>query len=91
MYTDKPIDDLIRAGWEVIESDYHAIAFQNWRQKAFDCLVQLMGPDHTYTQYFAHHIRQSGINDLLAGAGILSAAREEMANGKHELQTSGDN
>lgn len=91
MYADKPIDDLIRAGWEVIESDYHAVAFQNWRQKAFDCLVQLMGPDHMYTQYFEHHIRQYEKQDLLAGTGILSAAREEMASSKHELRTSGDN
>ncbi len=90
MYTDKPIDDLIRAGWEVIESDYHAVAFQNWRRKAFDCLVELMGPDHTYTQYFEHHIRQYEKKDLLAGTGILSAAREEMVNGKQEPQGFGD-
>lgn len=91
MYTDKPFDDLIRAGWEVIESDYHAAAFQNWRQKAFDCLVELMGPDHTYTQYFEHHIRRSESNDLLAGAGILGAAKEELKNGKQDKQASGDN
>ena len=91
MYTDKPFDDLIRAGWEVIESDYHTVAFQNWRQKAFDCLVELMGPDHMYTQYFENHIRQSKTQDLLAGTGILSAAKEEVTRSKHDREASGDN
>jgi hypothetical protein len=91
MHTDKPFDDLIRAGWEVIESDYHAVAFQNWRQKAFDCLVQLMGPDHMYTQYFEHHIRRSEDEDLLAGNGFHRAAKDEAESSRQDKKTSGDN
>lgn len=91
MHTDKPFDELIRAGWEVIESDYHSAAFQNWRQKAFDCLVDLMGPDHVDTRYFEHHIRRTGKSDVLVGAGLLGAAREEIETSKQDRKTSGDN
>jgi hypothetical protein len=91
MYADKPIDELIRAGWEVIETDYHAAAFQNWRQKAFSCLVQLLGPDHIDTQYFENHIRQFEKKDLLSGNGIPSDAKEEPASVNPEFRTSGHN
>ena len=79
MMSGKPIDELIRAGWDVIDSDYHPVAFQHWRHKAYACLVQLLGSDHVYTQYFREFIREPRPKDSLTGTGILAAVKEEMA------------
>ncbi len=79
MTIDGRIDDLIEAGWGVLDSDFDLIAFQRWRRKAFDCLTAVVGPDHVYTRYFANFVRQDGKTDLLAAAGILSAAQKVFA------------
>jgi hypothetical protein len=91
MHADKPIDDLIRAGWEVIETDYHAVALHNWRQKAFDCLVQLLGPDHMDTQYFEHHIRQFEKENLIEATSTTVALTAERESAKPRGRSSGDN
>jgi hypothetical protein len=72
------IDDLIEAGWGVLDSDFDPVAFQRWRRKAFDCLTAVVGPDHVYTRHFENFIRQGGKTDLLAAGGILSAAQQQM-------------
>ena len=64
------IDDLIEAGWDVLDSDFDPAAFQRWRRSAFDCLTAMVGPDHVYTRHFEKLVRQDGKTDLLAvGAG----------------------
>ena len=79
MLAEKRIDDLIEAGWNVLESDFDPGAFQVWRNRAFDCLTTLLGSKHTYTLRFANYVRQAESMDTLAGEGILSAAREEVS------------
>ena len=74
MQIEKSIDDLIEAGWMVIQSDFDEAAFQNWRTKAAICLDSLLGAEHTYSQYFRSHVRHSGESSLLTGVGILTAA-----------------
>ncbi len=76
MAIDGRIDDLIEAGWGVLDSDFDPVAFQRWRRRAFDCLTALVGPDHVYTRHFENFVRQGGKRDLLAAGGILSAAKE---------------
>ena len=71
------IDELIKAGWGVLESDFDPRAFQLWRRRAFDCLTAMFGPDHVYTKHFEKLARQGGKTDLLAAGGILSAAKEQ--------------
>jgi len=78
------IDDLIEAGWGVLDSDFDPIAFHHWRRKAFDCLTAVVGPDHVYTRHFAHFVRQGGKTDFLAAAGRLSAAQQGIAGNGHE-------
>lgn len=78
MSTDGRIDDLIEAGWGVLDSDFDPIAFEHWRLRAFDCLAALLGPDHVYTRQFENLVRQGGKRDLLAAGGILSAAQQQM-------------
>jgi len=72
------IDRLIDAGWRVLASDYDPTAFQNWRSEAYDCLNGLLGPGHTYTQYFQDFVRKQNKVTILAGEGILTAAKEQM-------------
>jgi hypothetical protein len=63
----------------VLESDFDETAFQNWRREAFKCLNAILGPKHAYTQYFKEYVHHPQRAELLAGRGILSAAREEVA------------
>jgi hypothetical protein len=73
------IDDLIEAGWAVLNSDFDQLAFMNWRRRALDCITGLGGPDHPYAQYFKSLVEESGQISLLTGTGILVAAKENVA------------
>ena len=75
MSIERRIDDLIEAGWGVLDSDFDPVAFHRWRRSAFDCLTAMFGPDHVYTKHFEKLVRQGGKTDLLAAGGILSAAK----------------
>jgi hypothetical protein len=78
MSIEQRIDELIRAGWGVVESDFDPDAFQNWRQKAFECLNAMFGPDHIYTKYFEHFVQQGGRKNVLAAGGVLVAAKQQI-------------
>jgi len=52
MKIEHQIDALIKAGWEVVESDFNPAAFQHWRLKAFECVTAMFGSDHVDTKYF---------------------------------------
>lgn len=78
MSIDSRIDDLIEAGWGVLDSDFDPVAFHQWRLGAFDCLTTVVGPDHVYMRYFERLVRQEGEADLLIASGILGAAKEQM-------------
>jgi hypothetical protein len=79
MSVEQRIDDLIKAGWAVLESDFDPDAFKSWRQKAFECLNAMFGPDHIYTRYFEHFIQQGGKKNVLAAGGVLVAAKQQYA------------
>jgi hypothetical protein len=72
----KLIDTLIEAGWRVVESGFDPLAFDQWRQTAFDCLLAIFGPHHAYTQYFAAFVKRPDTSNLLAGGGLLVAAKQ---------------
>ncbi len=78
MMIEHQIDRLIDAGWTVLESDFDAEAFHDWKRKAYECLNSILGPDHAYTQYFSHCVNLPETGCVLAGRGILSAAKEEI-------------
>ncbi len=75
----KAIDELIEAGWHVLESDYDPAAFMQWRRRAFDCVVVLLGSDHPYAQFFQEFVSKDNKGSLLTGAGILTATKEQIA------------
>ena|SRR5208337_4149655 len=86
MTVDQRIDDLIEAGWYMLDSDCDATAFANWRRKALDCVTALLGPSHRYTSYFTDFADEAETKSLLAGEGILIAAKEQMATTGFELR-----
>jgi len=72
------IDDVIEAGWYVVESDYDATAFRVWKEQAFACVADLMGPDHPYTRYFGEFVLEAKNKNILTGEGILTAVKERV-------------
>jgi hypothetical protein len=83
MLFEKRIDDLIEAGWGVLESNFDESAFQNWRKEAYMCLSTILGPEHTYTRFFKRYVDRYPRAGLLTGGGILNAAKAELANKVH--------
>lgn len=72
------LDRLIDAGWQVLASDFSPVVFQSWRREAYDCLNGLLGPEHTYTQYFEDFVKKQDELTILTGEGILTAAKEQI-------------
>ncbi len=89
MSTERRIDDLIEAGWFVLDSDFDPAAFHYWRQRAFDCLTDMLGPDHYYTRHFSTLLRQGEKVETLAAVGILSATQQQMAGNRQERPVQG--
>ncbi len=79
MYAQKALNDLIDAAWQVVESDFDPDAFTTWRERARDCVVMLMGPDHPHAQFFEALVAEEAEISLLAVAGILEATKEQAA------------
>jgi hypothetical protein len=77
MKAENQIDELIMAGWRVVDSDFDPVAFDHWRLKAFDCLTEMLGADHVYTKYFEHFVKESHRTNILAAGGVLVAANEQ--------------
>ena len=75
---ERTIDELIEAGWYVLESDFDPRAFVQWKMRALECVHCLMGADHPYTQYFNSFVMRPASTDLLAGEGILNAMKEQV-------------
>ncbi|MDQ1239284.1 MAG: hypothetical protein QG577_1469 [Thermodesulfobacteriota bacterium] len=82
------IDDFIEAGWGGAESAlFDPVAFHHWRQRAFEVLIAMVGPDHVYTRHFENFVRQGGETDLRAAFGKLSAAKEQSWEGAQTGQS----
>jgi hypothetical protein len=79
MSYERSLDDLIEAGWSVIETDFSPDAFLNWRKRALDCVTSLVGPDHPYAMFLTAFVVQGGRNSILAGVGVLEGTREQIA------------
>jgi len=54
---------------------------------SFSLLTLLVGPDHAYTQYFKGFVQEPDKHTVLAGAGLLAAAKEELTNGHLKTET----
>lgn len=74
----KQIEQLIEAGWHVLNSDFEENSFHQWREQAYKYIVATLGADHPYAVYFRRYVKHSKREDLLAGGGILSATKEDV-------------
>jgi hypothetical protein len=85
MLSEKGIDELIEAGWHVLESDFRETAFQKWRRETLKFLTEMLGPKHMYTRYFQEHLQHLEGAELRTAGGILvlGAAKKEMAQNVH--------
>lgn len=52
MPIEQRIDNLIAAGWYVLDSDFDPAALQHWRKQAFHCIEAMLGSDHVTTKDF---------------------------------------
>ncbi len=80
MIPEQQIDHLIRAGWEVLQTDFDETAFENWRRQACQCLTALLGEDHQYTRQLQSKILKPERRGLLTGVGVLTAAALKPSN-----------
>ncbi len=71
---EKKIDALIKAGWRVLDSDFDETAFLHWRERAYECLEALLGPQHVYTKRFRISLCEPKLIAILSRVGILGAA-----------------
>jgi len=73
-----PLNNLITSAQVLLDSGFDADAFLAWRELAFVCLLGLLGPMHYYTKTFAQITQRHDEHGLLAGGGLLTAAREHI-------------
>lgn len=78
MRLDTRIDELIDGARRAVNADLDSVSFQDWKKKASGCLADLLGPDHTYTRYFNDYVQNPEKRNILAGGGILEAAKEAL-------------
>ncbi len=76
MYRERLIDNLIEAGWHVLDTDFDETALRNWRELALTCLTDLLGSDHIYVRQFTEWVREREKVNLMAAGGVLVAAKE---------------
>jgi hypothetical protein len=75
MSTTGDLDDLIEAGWHVLDSDFDPAAFHHWREQASICLEALLGRNHPYTQSLKSF--EAEAKTLLASGSILTPTKGE--------------
>jgi hypothetical protein len=78
MYAERAIDRLIEAGWYMLDSEFDPAAYRNWKERAFECVSALMGPQHMYTRYFSQFVDEDWKRSLLNREGILVAVKEQV-------------
>jgi hypothetical protein len=54
MSIEQRIDNLISAGWNVLDSDFDPAALQRSREQAFHCVDAALGADHVTTRHFGN-------------------------------------
>jgi hypothetical protein len=72
------LNDLINLAQFILDNGFDPQAFLTWKEAAFICLLGLLGPLHFYTRSFGRVTGRTDEKGLLAGEGLLIAAREEI-------------
>jgi hypothetical protein len=77
------LNDLIYMAASMLDSGFDVHAFLLWKKMAFIALVGLFGPLHYYSLNFRRITSPNPVG-LLAGEGMLSAAKEELGSCKKD-------
>jgi hypothetical protein len=75
------LNDLINLAQFILDNGFDIQTFLTWKEAAFICLFGLLGPLHFYTRSFGQVTGRTDEKGLLAGEGLLIAAREEIVAG----------
>ncbi len=59
MSQDKRLEDMMEAGWHVLDSEFDQTAILVWKQRACEFLIEFLGPDHSSTQSFLVCLKHS--------------------------------
>jgi len=84
------LNDLILAAQSILDSGFDVQAFMSWQMSAFAALVSLLGPAHYYVQDFKRLTSETSPIGLLAGEGVLEAAKQEVLKAQRQLPSSED-
>jgi hypothetical protein len=72
------LNELINLAQFILDNGFDPQTFLTWKEAAFICLLGLLGPLHFYTRNFGRVTGRTDEKGLLAGEGLLIAAREEI-------------
>jgi len=72
------LNELINLAQFILDNGFDPQTFLTWKEAAFICLLGLLGPLHFYTRSFGRVTGRTDEKGLLAGEGLLIAAREEI-------------
>jgi hypothetical protein len=72
------INDLIAAAQAILDNGFDPSAFMSWEVLAFMTLAALLGPLHYYTLNFKRLTSEKSPRSLLAGLGLVEAAKAEL-------------
>ena len=73
--TEKTIDALIQAGWDVLAGTRDQSALLGWRKQAYDCVSLLVGSDDPYAECLRLNMQEVDPSTVVADVGILTAAK----------------
>lgn len=72
------LNELINLAQLILDNGFDPQTFLTWKEAAFICLLGMLGPLHFYTRNFGRVTGRTDEKGLLAGEGLLIAAREEI-------------
>lgn len=84
--TVRRIDDLIETARNAADENLDCREIGRWKMEALAYLTEHLGEDHHYTQCFAAYVRSGEQEGLLAGGGLLAAAKEEISKASYPLR-----
>ncbi len=80
MQAEHTINDFMKLGWRILDNSKDEAAFAQWKNRALEYLIALLGPEHVYCVRLRTIIAEAGIRGVLTGIGILAAAEQELTN-----------
>ncbi len=72
------LNELIAAAQALLDNGFDLSAFLSWELLAFLTILALLGPLHYYTQNFRRLTSDKTPRSLLAGLGLIEAAKAEL-------------